>query len=150
MTTVAFESRRLPPRVADPLRARLRTAHRTAPFSAADPREAVRRAATVAAELGLTGTVYRGGLDLRGSEVDHVWLDVDGHVVDVAFPLFVAEFVAVLRDFVAGHVAAGDLAAVAALAGVEARVLGEFPPPLRYRGCPVWSARRQQERPDPR
>ena len=142
MAPIAFQSRPLPGEVSPPLRRRLVQAHGSQPFSADDPREAARRAATIAEELGLSVTVYRGALDLAGSEVDHVWVDLNGHVIDVAFPLFVPTFVDGLRRYVVGDIEAAELAAIAASAGVDQRVLGEFPAPLRYRGEPVWSARR--------
>lgn len=137
----AFESKPLPERLGQLMRARLVSAHRQEPFSALDPRAAARRVADVTAELGLTATVYRGGLDLRGSEVDHVWLDLDGHVIDVAFPLFADGFVDVLRDFVAGDAEPEDVAQAAAPAGLDERVLGVFPATLAYRGAPIWTAR---------
>jgi len=141
MGTVAFESRQLPPITATALRAGLMRAHERQPFSPLEPRETVRRVAAIAAGLGLCPTVYRGGLDLRGSEIDHLWLDVDGRVVDVAFPLFAHGFVSVLRAYVAGDVEADDVAAAAEAASVDQRVVGLFPAPLRYCGQPVWSAR---------
>ena len=141
MAPTAFRSRPLP-RAVSPLRLRLDEAHREAPFEAVDPREAARRAVKIAESLGLEATVCRGALDLQGSEVDHVWVDVDGCVIDVAFPLFVPRFVDVLRRFVVGDAETADLAEAAAPAGLEQRVLGEFPSPLRYRGEPVWTARR--------
>lgn len=139
---MAFSSRPLPGAVSPPLRRRLSQAHCRAPFSAVDPREAARRTTAIAEELGLQVTVYRGALDLQGSEVDHVWVELDGCVLDVAFPLFLPDFVQALRRFVTGDVEAPDLEAVAASAGLDQRVLGEFPTPLRYRGEPVWTARR--------
>ncbi len=141
MRTVAFRSQPLPAPTARALRVRLVDEHGREPFSALDARGCVRRVAAIAEELGLRSTVYRGGLDLRGSEVDHLWLDVSGRVVDVAYPLFVEEFVAVLRGYVAGDAGPGDIASAAALAGVDERVVGEFPAALAYRGTPVWSAR---------
>jgi hypothetical protein len=160
MTVTVFESHPLPPGVASALRRRLETAHRAQPFSALDPRGAVRRVIAVATDLGVHTTVYRGGLDLRGTEVDHVWLalevdepDTAGpapYVVDVAFPLFADAFVETLRRFVAGDAEAEDLAAVAERAGLSERVVGVFPPPLRYLGAPVWSVlerRRPAQRP---
>lgn len=141
MSSIAFRSRPLPAHVADDLIARLRADHEVQPFSALDPRQSVRRVAAIAAEIGADATVYRGGLDLRGSEVDHVWLEVTGCVVDVAYPLFVGEFVEALREYVAGDGDSAVLDAIAATSLVEDRVIGEFPPPLRYLGAPVWSAR---------
>lgn len=141
MTTIAFRSQPLPSRVSRALHSRLHAAHAGQPFSAADPRQAARRAGGIAEELGLAVTVFRGGLDLCGSEVDHIWLDVEGRVIDVAFPLFVPEFVERLRQYVAGEIEAEQLAAPGLSSGLEHRVLGEFPAPLQYRGQPVWSAR---------
>ena len=104
-----------------------------------------RRVADLVLYLGLPATLYRGGLDIRGVEVDHVWLaataDGDSFVVDAAFPLFSEEFVAVLRGFVCGDVTREELATVAADSPLDARVVGVFPPPVRYLGAPVWSAR---------
>ena len=141
MATTAFRSRPLPSAVA-PLRTALIEAHGDDPFRAVEPRHAARRAVAIAEGFGFEATVYRGALDLAGVEADHVWIDLDGRVIDVAFPLFVPSFVEVLRRYVMGDAEAADLDAAAASAGVEQRVLGEFPPPLRYRGEPVWSARR--------
>ena len=141
MPTTAFHSRPLPTAVA-PLRTALIEAHVDEPFRAVEPRLATRRAVAIAEGFGWQVTVYRGALDLAGVEADHVWIDLDGHVIDVAFPLFVPAFVQVLRRFVVGDAEAADLEAAAATAGVDQRVLGEFPAPLRYRGEPVWSARR--------
>jgi hypothetical protein len=142
MAPIAFESRPLPGAISPPLRRRLLRAHGSRPFSAVDPRTAARRTAAIAEDLGLEVTLYRGALDLRGSEVDHVWVDLNGCVIDVAFPLFMPAFVDALRRFVAGDAEAADLDAAASAAGLDQRVLGEFPAPLRYRGEPVWSARR--------
>jgi hypothetical protein len=141
VATIAFQSQPLPRRVATTLRARLREAHVRHPFEALDPRDAARRVVSIAAELDLEPTVVRGSLDLDGTEVDHLWLALDGRVIDVAFPLFVPSFVVSLRRWVTGEIECDQLSALAADAGVEQRVLGEFPPPLRYRGQPVWSAR---------
>jgi hypothetical protein len=170
--TTVFQPRPLPPPVARAVRARLREAHRSRPFSTADPRDTVRRVAGLLADLPVETTVCRGGLDLRGMEVDHVWIALErrrgddrqprkgrgplvtaasnapagrrlvaAYVVDAAFPLYEQEFVATLRSFVVGEADADDLEAAAAAAGVEARVLGEFPPPMRYVGDPVWGHR---------
>ena len=100
MAPIAFRSQPLPRAASSALRARLLRAHREEPFSALDPRHASRRASGIAEELGLEVTLYRGALDLHGSEVDHVWVNFQDLVIDVAFPLFLPSFVAVLRDFV--------------------------------------------------
>lgn len=142
MAPIAFRSQPLPTDAATQLRRRLTQTHLQEPFSALDPRRAAQRTTSIARELGLEVTLYRGALDLMGTEVDHVWIDFQGRVIDVAFPLFVPSFVAVLRDFVVGDAQPADLDTAAAGAGLEDRVLGEFPKPMQYRGEPVWSARR--------
>jgi hypothetical protein len=146
----AFDPRPLPATLAACLRAELGAAHAESPFSTVDPRSSVRRVVTLVADLPVRAVVYRGGLDLRGAEVDHVWLavavDADGEsmdgafVLDVAFPLFADSFVEVLRRFVAGDAPASALQAAAVDADLADRVLGEFPAPMRYVGRPVWSA----------
>lgn len=143
-----FDSRPLPDGLATALRARLEREHQVRPFSTVDSRETVRRVGGILEAFDVSATVYRGGLDLRGAEVDHVWLgvrtdahdDARGYVLDVAFPLFAEGFVATLRRFVVGEAAGDELAAAAAPAGVEARVVGVFPARLTYLGQPVWSA----------
>jgi hypothetical protein len=161
VTTTVFEPRPLPRPVAGQLRRRLARAHAEEPFSVLDPRHTVRRVAALAADLHLETTIYRGGLDLRGFEVDHVWLGVSctklgatpeagseggstphaPWVVDATFPLFMDRFVEALHDFVAGYLPAEALADLAEGAGVDQRVVGLFPDPVRYLGAPVWSAR---------
>lgn len=141
MGATRFRSQPLPGGMDHRLRRRLAREHRAEPLSAVDPRATVRRVSVVAEELGLRATVYRGGVDLRGSEVDHVWLDIEGRVVDAAFPLFAADFVEVLRRFVAGDAPPEELAEAAAGATVEERVLGLFPPTAGYLGQPVWTQR---------
>lgn len=145
MAATRFRSWPLPPALDGQLRRRLTAAHRAEPLSAIDPRATVERVAAVASDLGLAVTTYRGGLDLRGSEVDHVWLDVGGRVVDAAFPLFAEEFVDVLRRFVAGDATGEELSAAAVHVSVEKRVLGLFPSTAGYLGQPVWT----QRAPDP-
>ena len=142
-----FRSHPLPAGLEAALLDRLRSAHTEQPFTPLEPRRAARRVAEIVAEFDLDATLYRGGLDLRGVEVDHVWLAVNpsdvatSFVVDAAFPLFSPPFVAELRRFVCGDASREDLAVVAEDAPVDDRVLGVFPPPVHYLGAPVWSAR---------
>lgn len=132
--------------VAD-LRRRLAAEHRRRPFVASDARDAVNRARRALEDLAVTAVTFRGGRQLRGAEVDHVWLAVsagdDGHawVLDVAFPLFAADFVELLPRYVVGEVERTDLDRVSRGAALEERVLGRLPPATRYCGEPVWSAR---------
>jgi hypothetical protein len=147
MRLTLFDPRALPARIGVDLLRRLRRAHDDEPFSPLEPRVTVRRAIEIVEAVGLRTTVYRGGLDLRGSEVDHVWLAVDAvpgdrYVVDAAFPLFAEGFVSALRAFVAGDADPEQLLAIAARADIDERVLGLFPEPLRYLGRPVWTATR--------
>lgn len=147
MKATVFESRSLPPPLAEVVLKRLERAHRKEPFSALDPRGTVHRVAQIVGELGVPAIVYRGGLDLRGAEIDHLWIATilrppgTPLVVDVAFPLFAERFVEVLRRFVAGDATPAELDEVASGAGVRQRVVGLFPEPVRYLGAPVWSAR---------
>jgi hypothetical protein len=145
MQANVFQSQALPEPLAATVRARLEAAHAAAPFTPVDPRSTVRRVVDALADLPLDLTVYRGGVDLRGSEVDHVWLAVSAatgrYVVDAAFPLFVDAFVDTLRRFVAGDASTSDLAATAATTGVDDRILGLFPRPIAYRGAPIWAER---------
>jgi hypothetical protein len=147
MKTTVFESCPLPPPLAEVLIKRLEQAHQEEPFSALDPRGAVHRVARIVGDLGVPAIVYRGGLDLRGAEIDHLWLAAipllpgTPLVLDAAFPLFAEHFVEVLRQFVAGDATPAELDKVASGAGVGQRVVGLFPKPIRYLGVPVWSAR---------
>ena len=61
----------------------------------------------------------------------HAW------VLDVAFPLFASEFVAVLRRYVAGDAERVELDRAAAPHGMEARVVGALPRGAHYHGQPV-------------
>jgi hypothetical protein len=147
--TDVFAPRTLPADVATDLRLLLAGAHSTTPFSSADVRATVNRVRLLLADLPVRATVYRGGLDLAGVEVDHVWLALSGEppwpgpgvVLDAAFPLLDDDFVGVLRCFVAGDADPEALDAAAARTDVTARVVGVFPARMRYLGRPVWSSR---------
>jgi len=147
LETTVFQSRPVPPPLAEILLIRLEEAHRAEPFSALDPRRTVHRVARIVGQLGVPATVYRGGLDLRGAEIDHLWLAaiplLPGAplVLDVAFPLFAERFIERLRRFVAGDATPAELDRIASRASVRQRVVGLFPEPVRYLGAPVWSAR---------
>ena len=138
---VAFASRPLPPGLADVVRGALDRAHRAEPFAAADARGTAHRVRRVLAAVRVETRIFRGGLDLGGVEVDHLWIDVSGHVVDAAYPLFVDGFVEVLRGYVTGLNPAEDLDATASGTGVDDRVVGRFPARTRYVGTPLWTSR---------
>ncbi|MBW3657558.1 MAG: hypothetical protein KY457_02895 [Actinobacteria bacterium] len=123
------------------LRSALAREHAREPFTPRDVRSAVARVRSVASGLGVEADVVRGGVDVGGAELDHVWAVVDGHVVDVTMPLRATAFADVLRTYVAGDVDDDELDSVAHGYGFEWRVVGEFPAPLRYVGLPVWGQR---------
>lgn len=137
------------PELSAEVRRRLAVEHRRRPFMASDARDAARRASQALADVGVVTVVFRGGLQLRGTEVDHLWLAVstsseDGTwVLDVAFPLFAADFVALLPRYVVGEIERHELDAVGRAATLDQRVLGRLPPSVRYCGEPVWSARHE-------
>lgn len=141
MLTRSFVSRDLPQPGGHALREALMWAHAQDPFSPARPRATARRVGALASGVGLGARLYRGGVDVCGAEVDHVWLAVDDIVIDVAFPLFVPAFRRLLPRFVAGEVEPDELESAAAEAGIEQRVLGVLPPRTRYIGQPVWVER---------
>lgn len=134
-------SRELPQPGGHALRTLLTRAHELEPFSPVRPRATARRVGALATGVGLAARLYRGGVELNGVEVDHVWLGVDDIVIDVAFPLFMPEFRSLLPRFVAGEVEPEDLETAAAKSGIEHRVLGLLPPKTRYVGQPVWAER---------
>jgi hypothetical protein len=105
------------------------------------PRAAARRVGALASEIGMSAHLYRGGVELTGTEVDHVWLAVNDLVIDLAFPLFAPSFRSLLPRFVAGEIEAVELEHAAATAGIDERVLGVLPPRVRYVGRPVWAER---------
>lgn len=141
MRTTQFESRPLPGRFAARLGLALAAAHRGQPFPTMDPRATARRVARIAEKLSIPATVYRGALDLGGAEVDHLWVDVHGCVVDAAYPVFADDFLALLRRWIVDEAPVAALEAVAARADLRQRVFGVFPDPLRYLGAPVWGTR---------
>jgi hypothetical protein len=116
-------------------------AHAQEPFSPLRPRAAARRVGALASEIGMPAHLYRGGVELTGTEVDHVWLAVNDLVIDLAFPLFADTFRSLLPRFVAGEIEAVELEQAAAMAGIDDRVLGVLPPRVRYVGRPVWAER---------
>ena len=130
-----------PPRTASRLRALLARAHADQPFGPRDVRDAARRAADLARELALDAVVVRGGLDVGGAELDHVWTVVEGRVVDVSLPVVSGSFVAALRAYVAGDLDGVELDRLAHGYTLEWRVLGTFPDGVRYVGLPVFGER---------
>ena len=143
MEPVSFVSRPLPATIERRLRQRLARGHRSEPLSPADTRGAVRRVVALGAALDAPAQVFRGALDLRGHEVDHLWVSFDGVVVDAAYPLHTPAFVDALRRFVAGELDSGALDEAADGSDISDRVLGVFPEPVRYIGSPVWGDRRR-------
>lgn len=129
------------PALAGRLRAALAAEHARWPFTPGDARGGVGRVRHVAERLGLDATVVRGGLDVGGAELDHIWTVVEQRVVDPSLPVHSDSFVAVLRAFVAGDVEAAELDHHAHGYRLEWRVLGEYPSDYRYVGRPVWTAR---------
>lgn len=95
----------------------------------------------VAEELGLDGHIARGGLDLGGAELDHVWAVVEAHVVDVSLPVLSEPFRGLLRGYVAGDLDTQEVADAAAALDLEWRVVGEVPAGCRYLGGPILSHR---------
>ncbi|CAN5782906.1 hypothetical protein BH23ACT10_BH23ACT10_13870 [soil metagenome] len=138
MLTRRFVSRDLPQPGGHALRSLVRRAHDVEPFSPVQPRATARRVGALAAGVGLVARLYRGGVEVHGVEVDHVWLGVDDVVIDLAFPLFTQHFRALLPRFVAGEIEPEDLVSAASDTGVDERVLGLLPPKTRYIGQPVW------------
>lgn len=127
---------------------RLAAAHAEQPLAADDPRGTAGRVSTHVTELGLQVERIRGTVSVAGVEVDHVWLAVradgdgpDRWVLDAAFPLLDPSFVGLLAGWVAGTTSTAELAASAAGAGVDRRVLGRIPDRATYRGQPVWRSR---------
>ncbi|MBW3561450.1 MAG: hypothetical protein KY437_03040 [Actinobacteria bacterium] len=116
-------------------------AHARDPFQPSMSREVAHRVAHVASELGLEPTLFRGGVDVGGAEIDHVWVVVDERVVDLALPLFAERFLEVVRAYVAGDIDSDVLERAAHPYSVRWRVLGAFPEDCRYVGAPVWSQR---------
>jgi hypothetical protein len=143
--TRSFASGTLPNPGGTALRKLLFRAHAQEPFSPLRPRAAARRVGALATEIGMSAHLYRGGVELTGIEVDHVWLAVDNLVIDLAFPLFAPDFRSLLPRFVAGEIEAVELEQAAATAGIDKRVLGVLPPRVRYVGRPVWAEREIRE-----
>lgn len=136
-----YRSGTLPAPAGSRLRSALAREHAREPFTPRDVRSAAARVQDVASTLGFEVDVVRGGVDVGGAELDHVWAVVVGHVVDVTMPLRSSTFADVLRAYVAGDIDDDELDHTARGYAFEWRVLGEFPAPLRYVGLPVWSQR---------
>jgi hypothetical protein len=129
--------RRFPLEPGSRLRAGLAREHRRQPFRPGDVRDAARRALAVAESLGLSGHLARGGLDVGGAELDHVWAVVSDRVVDVTLPVLAQDFLVLLRGYVAGDVPAAVLDDVATAYTLEWRVVGDVPTGCRYLGAPI-------------
>lgn len=120
-------------------RAALVRAHGREPFRPRDVRGAARRVASIAERFGFEACVVRGGLDVGGAELDHVWTVVDGRVVDVAMPVISEAFGQLLRAYVAGDLEVAELDRAAHGYTLQWRVVGDFPERVRYVGLPLWS-----------
>lgn len=140
-STRRADVRRFPSEPGSRLRAGLAREHRRDPFRPGDVRDAARRALAVAESLGLPGHLARGGLDVGGAELDHVWAVVSDRVVDVTLPVLARDFLVLLRGFVAGDVPAAELDEVATSYTLEWRVVGEVPAGCRYLGAPILAHR---------
>ncbi len=138
---VSWPSRRFDEQGGASLRSGLAHEHARRPFRPRDVRDAARRVVLVARQQGLPAQVVRGGLDLVGAELDHVWAVVDDRVVDVALPVNSSVFVAALRAFVAGDLEEVDLDRSAHGYDFSWRVVGEYPDDVRYIGLPVFGGR---------
>lgn len=120
------------------LRSALALEHARTPFHPGDVRDAARRVAGLCRSLDFEPVTIRGGLDVGGAELDHVWVVVDRDVViDVALPLRAPSFVDALRRYVADEISASDLAWRAHAYGLDWRVVGQAPAGVRYTGAPV-------------
>lgn len=147
--TVTVEPGPLPARHARRITMRLGALHAQSCFDAADPRANARRVGAALTRMGIEVVAFRGWVELAGAEVDHVWLAlVDGpawdgpaRVLDVSFPLHDPGFADALRGWVAGGISGAELAATAARRPLADRVIGEWPPPARYVGAPIWASR---------
>lgn len=137
-------SRSFPPSVDTELRATLEDEHARRPFTPTAVRDAARRVGKVVDDLGLDATTYRGGLDVGGAELDHVWAVIDQRVVDVAFPLFADDFLSTVRAYVLGEIDGDELDRAAGPYPVRCRILGDYPQTCRYTGRPVWSETHQR------
>jgi hypothetical protein len=132
--------RPFPPPLGPRLRGSIAAAHAEQPFAPSDARAAAHRVRRIAEALGLEATLYRGGLDVGGAELDHVWTVVEDRVVDPAVPLFSGPFVECVRAFVAGYVELEDLERCAHPYSIRWRVVGAFPAGCRYTGRPLWGS----------
>lgn len=139
--TVRLRPRAFPAPLGPRLRSALAVAHAREPFRPSVSRDVAHRVAHVAEELGLTPTLFRGGVDVGGAEIDHVWVVVDERVVDAALPLFSETFLTAVRAYVAGDLDGDALERAAHPYSVRWRVLGAFPDDCRYVGAPVWGQR---------
>lgn len=143
MTTRAprrFPSARFPATVAPRLLSALAHEHARRPFGPREVRGAAARVVAIARELGLDAVVVRGGLDVGGAELDHVWAVVADRVVDVSLPVASAPFQVVLRAYVAGDLDDEVLDRRAHGYPLSSRVVGEYPAPVSYVGLPVWGS----------
>ena len=133
-----FRPAEFPAPVASRLRALLARAHAERPFGPRDVRGAAHRTAEVARALTLDAVVVRGGLDVGGAELDHIWTVVEGRVIDLSLPVASGAFVAALRAYVAGDLDDDELDRLAHGYTLEWRVVGSFPGELGYVGVPVF------------
>lgn len=129
-----------PARVRSRLVEVLAAQHAHDPFGPHDVRATARRVVEATEALGFAPVLVRGGVDVGGAELDHVFVVVEDRVVDLALPVRAASFADVVRAWVAGDLDRAELVARAARHGLEDRVVGEYPTALRYRGAPVWGS----------
>lgn len=136
--SVLYDPAPFPSPVHEELVRTLEHLHAAEPFGPLDVRATARRVVDAAAALGLEPMMVRGRVDVGGAELDHVFVVADDRVVDLALPVRAPTFAQIVRAWVAGDLDHQELVDRAAAHGLEDRVVGEYPQPVRYRGAPLW------------
>lgn len=136
--TTVYEPAPFPAPVRDELVTTLEELHEQEPFGPYDVRATARRVVDAASGLGLESMMVRGRVDVGGAELDHVFVVAEERVVDLALPVRAPTFAHLVRAWVAGDLDITELVEAASRHGLEDRVVGDYPQPLRYRGAPLW------------
>lgn len=119
-----------------PVSLRIVEAHKSYPFSVSESRKNAQRVIEICQELGVEAKPFRGHIDFGAASISHVWVEVPEveAIYDLTLPMHSTD----VQELLVEEIPEGERRLKLALAGMDlgvfARVLGDAPDGVRYRG----------------